>query len=423
MLKANSPKLKSWVPVPEGSDFPIQNLPFGVFKTKYLSPVAGVAIGNHVLDLVYLHENGYFDGLGLPPGIFNQKYLNDFFALGKKKIRQVRERVSELLRHDNDELKSHITGKEIALVPMDEVQMLMPVRIPNYTDFYSSEEHATNVGSMFRDPKNALLPNWKHLPVGYHGRASSIVVSGTPIHRPNGQVKPADQEIPVFSPTKKLDFELELGFITCGETKLGQTISTDKAEDYIAGFVLFNDWSARDIQQWEYVPLGPFLAKNFGSTISPWIVTMDALEPFRTEGPPQNPKVLPYLEFEGRKNFDILLEVVIQPERSEETVVCRSDFKYMYWNVNQQLAHHTVNGCNIQVGDMYASGTISGPSPGSYGSMLELTWNGQKPLNMPDGTERKFIEDGDTVIMRARAEKDGVRIGFGECKGKILPST
>ena len=422
MIKANDPKLKTWVEVPANSDFPIQNLPFGIFKTKYLSAVAGVAIGNHVLDLVYLHEHGYLDGLGLPPGIFNQRYLNDFLALGKKKLREVRERVSELLRHDNDELRSHLTGKEIALVPMAEVQMLMPVRIPNYTDFYSSEEHATNVGSMFRDPKNALLPNWKHLPVGYHGRASSIVVSGTPIHRPKGQIKFADQELPAFSSSKKLDFELELAFITCGETKLGQSISTAQAEDYIAGFVLFNDWSARDIQQWEYVPLGPFLAKNFGSTISPWIVTMDALEPFRTDGPAQHPKVLPYLAFEGKKNFDILLEVLIQPERSQETTVCRSDFKYMYWNVNQQLAHHTVNGCNIQVGDVYASGTISGPSPGSYGSMLELSWNGQKPLTMPDGTERTFIEDGDTVIMRGRAEKDGVRIGFGECRGKVLPS-
>ena len=422
MTNANDPKLKSWVEVPKGSDFPIQNLPFGIFKTRYLSPVAGVAIGNHVLDLVYLHENGFLDGLGLPPGIFNQRYLNDFMALGKKKSREVRERVSELLRADHDELKTNIAAREIALIPMNEVQMLIPVRIPNYTDFYSSEEHATNVGTMFRDPKNALLPNWKHLPVGYHGRASSIVVSGTSIHRPKGQIKPLDTELPVFCPTHKLDFELEVAFLTCSETKLGQSISTREAEDHIFGFVLFNDWSARDIQQWEYVPLGPFLGKNFGSTMSPWIVTMDALEPFRVAGPEQHPHVLPYLSYEGSKNFDIRLEVLIQPDQSEATTVCRSNFKYMYWNVNQQLAHHTVNGCNIQVGDLYASGTISGPSPGSYGSMLELAWNGQKPLTMPDGTERKFIEDGDAVIMKGLAEKDGVRIGFGECKGKILPA-
>lgn len=422
MIKANDPKLKSWVEVPPQSDFPIQNLPFGIFKTKYLSPVAGVAIGNHVLDLVYLHEHGYLDGLGLPPGIFNQKYLNDFMALGRKKCREVRERISELLRHDNDELRDNVAAREIALVPIGEVQMLMPVRVPNYTDFYSSEEHATNVGSMFRDPKNALLPNWKHLPVGYHGRASSIVVSGTPIHRPKGQIKLPDSEQPVFSASRKMDFELEVAFITCGETKLGQSISTAEAENHIFGFVLFNDWSARDIQQWEYVPLGPFLGKNFGSTISPWIVTLDALEPFRVAGPEQSPEVLSYLKYSGAKNFDIALEVLLQPEGDDPVTISRSNFKYMYWNVNQQLAHHTVNGCNIQVGDMYASGTISGPSPGYYGSLLELTWNGSRLLQLSDQTQRSFIEDGDTIILRGHAENNGVRIGFGLCSGKILPA-
>ncbi len=420
-IKANNPKLKSWVEVPQGSDFPIQNLPFGIFKTKYLTPVAGVAIGKYVLDLVYLHEHGFFDGMGLPPGIFNQRFLNDFIALGKKKTREVRERISELLQEGNDELKHNTGAREISLIPMEEVQMLMPVRVPNYTDFYSSEEHATNVGSMFRDPKNALLPNWKHLPVGYHGRPSSIVVSGTPVKRPKGQLKPVETEPPVFSSTRKLDFELEVAFITCSETRLGSHITTQEADDHIFGFLLFNDWSARDIQQWEYVPLGPFLAKNFASTVSPWIVTMDALEPFRVKGPEQFPHVLPYLYSEGERNFDITLEVLLQPDNSERTTVCRSNFKYMYWNVNQQLAHHTINGCNIQVGDLYASGTISGPSPGSYGSMLELSWNGKKPLTMPDGSVRTFIEDGDTIIIKGHAEKDGVRIGFGECIGKILP--
>jgi fumarylacetoacetase len=298
----------------------------------------------------------------------------------------------------------------------------MPVSVTNYTDFYSSEEHAINVGSMFRDPKNALLPNWKHLPVGYHGRASSIVVSDTDVIRPRGQIKPNNSEVPVFSASQKLDFELELAFVVCQETKIGSSVSTREAEDCIAGFVLFNDWSARDIQQWEYVPLGPFLGKNFASTISPWIVTMDALEPFRTKGPDQDPAVLPYLTFEGEKNFDIYLDVFVQPERSEATTICRSNAKYLYWNVNQQLAHHTINGCNIQVGDLYASGTISGPSTGSFGSMLELSWNGQKALSMPDGSIRYFLQDGDTVIMRAHAEKNGVRIGFGECRGKILPA-
>lgn len=419
-IPANNPSLKSWVEVPPNADFPIQNLPFGIFKTKYLTPVAGVAIGNHVLDLVYLHENGYLDGLGLPVGIFNQPTLNDFIGLGREKAREVRGRISELLQHDNDELQGNRAAREIALIPMSEVQMQMPIKVANYTDFYSSEEHATNVGTMFRDPKNALLPNWKHLPVGYHGRASSIVVSGTPLHRPKGQIKPPDAELPIFCPSRKLDFELEVAFITSGETKLGSSVSVKKAEDHIFGFVLFNDWSARDIQNWEYVPLGPFLGKNFGSTISPWIVTLDALEPFRVKGPEQFPHVLPYLAFEGDRNFDLTLEVGIQPDKSEETVVCRSNFKYMYWNVCQQLAHHTVNGCNIQNGDVYASGTISGPSPGSFGSMLELSWNGQRPLHLGNGAERKFIEDGDTVVMRGHCEKNGVRIGFGECKGKIL---
>ncbi len=420
MLHANDPGLKSWVEVPKDSDFPIQNLPFGIFKTRYLSPVAGVAIGSHVLDLVYLYEHGYLDGLGLPVGIFNQKQLNEFLGLGKKKTREVRERISALLRHDNDELKSSAAMTEIALIPMSEVQMLMPVRVPNYTDFYSSEVHATNVGSMFRDPKNALLPNWKHLPVGYHGRTSSIVVSGTPIRRPKGQIKPNDSESPVYGPTQKLDFELEVAFVTSSETKLGTSITTRDAEDNIVGFVLFNDWSARDLQQWEYVPLGPFQGKSFGSTISPWIVTLDALEPFRVDGPAQSPPILPYLEFDGKKNFDINLEVSVQPEHSAPTIVSRSNSKYMYWNINQQLAHQTVNGCNIQVGDLYASGTISGPRSDSYGSMLELAWNGQKPLTMADGSQRKFIEDGDTVTIRGHAEKAGIRIGFGECLGKIL---
>ncbi|MBY0432811.1 MAG: fumarylacetoacetase [Cyclobacteriaceae bacterium] len=422
MINANSPELKSWVEVPPHSDFPIQNLPFGIFKTKYLPPVAGVAIGEHVLDLVYLHEHDFLDGLGLPAGVFNQKQLNGFFSLGRKKVGEVRQRISELLRHDADELRDNKAAREIALLPMQETQMLLPVNIPNYTDFYSSEEHATNVGSMFRDPKNALLPNWKHLPVGYHGRASSIVVSGTPIHRPKGQVKAPDAEFPSFMSSQKLDFELEMAFITCTNTSLGKPILLREAEEHIVGFVLFNDWSARDIQQWEYVPLGPFLGKNFGSTISPWVVTLDALEPFRTEGPEQVPHVLPYLAFEGKRNFDIQLEVLIDTEKSGPVTACRTNFKYMYWNAAQQLAHHTVNGCNIEVGDVYASGTISGPSPGSYGSLLELTWNGQRPLHLADGTDRKFLEDGDTVIIRGHAESKGVRIGFGECSGKILPA-
>jgi fumarylacetoacetase len=422
LKETNDPKLKSWVHVPEGSDFPIQNLPFGIFGPREGAPRAGVAIGEMIVDLSYLHEHGHLDDAGLPDGIFSQSTLNDFLSLGRKKIRVVRTIVSRLLRNDNHKLTVDASAKEHALVKQTQSKMLMPVEVRNYTDFYSSEEHAFNVGSMFRDPKNALLPNWKHLPVGYHGRASSIVVSGTDIRRPSGQVKVGNKAHPEFLPTTKLDFELELAFITCAGNKLGHPVTVEKSENFIAGFTLFNDWSARDIQQWEYVPLGPFLGKNFASTISPWIVTLDALEPFRVMGPEQEPKVLPYLTFDGRKNFDILLEVSLRPGGGDEVVLCRSNSKYLYWNINQQLAHHTVNGCNVQPGDVYASGTISGPSPGSFGSMLELTWNGGKPLKMPHGTTRTFLDDGDIITMKGYAEKDGLRVGFGTCIGKILPA-
>lgn len=421
-INANNPSLKSWVPVDKDSDFPIQNLPFGIFRTSYLDYGAGVAIGENVLDLTYLHENGYFDGMNLPQGIFNQKYLNNFIALGREKTGQVRNRIAELLWEKNDELQMYKPARELALIPMEEAEMGMPVMVPNYTDFYSSIEHATNVGTMFRDPENALLPNWKHLPVGYHGRASSIVPSGVAIHRPKGQTKPPEADLPVFGPTKRLDFELEMAFIAGKENSLGNPVSTQEADEYIFGFALFNDWSARDVQVWEYVPLGPFLAKNFASSVSPWIVTLDALEPFRTEGPVQDPEVLPYLKFKGKKNFDIHLEVAVRPGEDKETVVSRTNFKYMYWNPNQQLAHHTVNGCNMQIGDIYASGTISGKEESSYGSMLELAWKGTKPIKLEDGSERTFINDGDEVIMRGHATRDGVRIGFGELRTRVLPA-
>lgn len=419
-IAANNPKLKSWVEVPANSDFPIQNLPFGIFKKEGVKRV-GVAIGEKVLDLAGLQNHGLFDGMGLPDGIFDKEYLNDFMNLGKPTARKVRDRVSELLQEGNEELKNHYALQAV-LNDMDKVKMCLPVQVGDYTDFYSSEQHAFNVGSMFRDPDNALMPNWKHIPVGYHGRASSIIESGVPIHRPKGQQKPNDDEPPVFGPCKLLDFELEMAFITCGENQLGDSISTEEAEDHIFGMVLFNDWSARDIQKWEYVPLGPFLAKNFASSISPWIVTLDALEPFRIPGPKQDPEVLPYLKYKGNKHFDIDLEVAIQPEDSEEKVVGNSNFKYMYWNMAQQLAHQTVNGCNIRTGDMYGSGTISGPGASQFGSMLEISWKGTKPVKMPDGSERKFIQDGDTVIMRGHGEKDGVRIGFGEVSTKVLPA-
>ncbi len=424
MSRANNPQLKSWVEVKPGSDFPIQNLPFGIFTAPGRTPCVGVAIGEYVLDLNAVARAGLFDKVPFPfdVAVFEKNSLNDFIALGKPITNAVRERISDLLNAENSELRDNAGLKKTVLIKQNEAEMLLPVHIPNYTDFYSSMEHATNVGKMFRDPANALLPNWKHLPVGYHGRASSIVVSGTPIHRPKGQTKADDAAAPSFVPSKLLDFELEVAFITGKPTQLGESISTANADDYIFGLVLFNDWSARDIQKWEYVPLGPFLAKNFGSTISPWIVTLEALEPFRVETPKQEPEVLSYLKFDGKKNFDISLEVEIVPENGKGKIVSQSNFKYMYWNMAQQLAHHTVNGCNICIGDMYASGTISGPEVGSYGSMLEISWQGKNPIQMPDGTERKFILDNDTVVMRGYAEKNGVRIGFGECAGKILPA-
>ncbi|MEQ8714040.1 MAG: fumarylacetoacetase [Cyclobacteriaceae bacterium] len=420
MNKANNPQLTSWVEVPQNSDFPIQNLPFGVFSTRGTSPRAGVAIGDHILDIHFLSEKGYLASLGLSANLFNQPTLNDFIGLGRKEAGKVRERLSELLRSDNAELRD--TDGMNALVSQSEATMHLPVEVGDYTDFYSSIEHATNIGSMIRDPKNALMPNWKHLPVGYHGRASSIVVSETPVRRPKGQAKNPDEEVPHFGPSSRLDFELEMAFVTCSKTELGSSVSVAEAEDHIFGFVLFNDWSARDLQTWEYVPLGPFLAKNFASSVSPWIVTLDALEPFRCNGPEQDVKVLPYLEYSGARNYDINLQVGITPDGGTEDVVCDSNFKYMYWNIAQQLAHQTVNGCNINVGDMYASGTISGPTPDSYGSMFEIAWKGTKPFKMSDGTERKWILDGDTVAMRGWAEKDGVRIGFGEVSGKVLPA-
>ncbi|MFA0962802.1 fumarylacetoacetase [Roseivirga sp. BDSF3-8] len=421
-LKANDPSRKSWVTVEPNSDFPIQNLPFGVFRVSGGDARIGVAIGEYVLDLAAVQEAGYFNIGQLPAGIFKNQYLNPFMELGKAITRDVRERVSQLLLDSNDELASAPGVYDKFLLKQADVEMLMPVFVRDYTDFYSSREHATNVGTMFRGKDNALMPNWLHLPVGYHGRASSIVVSGTPTKRPKGQTKNDDEEQPSFGPTKRLDFELEMAFITSQATAMGESIAADEAENYIFGMVLFNDWSARDIQKWEYVPLGPFLGKNFSSVVSPWVVTMDALEPFRVAGPEQRPEPLPYLKTSGKKNIDIDLEVGIQPDGGEEKVVCHSNFKHMYWNINQQLAHHTVNGCNIGVGDMYASGTISGPEESAFGSMLEIAWKGTKPVQMPDGTERRFIHDGDTVIMRGHCEKDGLRIGFGEVRSKVLPA-
>ncbi len=410
--------MTSFIEVEKNSDFTIYNIPFGVFSQGKYHAICS-RLGDTIIDLNACIPTQLFDGLDLPDGIFASRYMNDFISLGKRITNEVRKRLQVALAQGgylNNE--SLITSK--IFIPASDVQMVLPIQIGDYTDFYSSREHAYNVGVMFRDPANALLPNWLHLPVGYHGRASSIVASGTPIKRPNGQTMPEGADKPVFGPSKQLDFELEMGFVIGKETQMGETIQTAVAEDYIFGLMLFNDWSARDIQKWEYVPLGPFLAKNFASTISPWIVTVEALDIFRTSGPDQNPDVLPYLTYEGQKNYDINLSVDIVTKEGVAQNVSTSNFKYMYWNMCQQLAHHTVNGCNVRVGDLLASGTISGKSPDSYGSMLEIAWKGTKPVQMPDGTERKFILDGDTVVMRGWCERDDVRIGFGACDGKVI---
>jgi len=419
---ANDINRKSWIPVPENSDFPIQNIPFGVFITKDDVITIGTRIGNCAIDMGALQQLGYFEGIELTDDMFMQDTLNDFISDGKKTWRLVRNRLAELFDENNPKLRDNKKHSDIVIFKVADIEMLLPVQIGDYTDFYSSKEHATNVGKMFRDPENALLPNWLHIPVGYHGRSSTIVPSGIPVHRPYGQTLPNGETTPVFGPSRLVDFELETAFITTDANLMGEPIPVEEAEDHIFGMVLFNDWSARDIQKWEYVPLGPFLAKNFASSISPWIVTMDALEPFRVKGPKQSPEPLPYLQQKGDKAFDINLEVIIQPENSEETVVSRSNFKYLYWSMAQQLAHHTINGCRVNSGDMMGSGTISGPTEDSFGSMLELSWGGQKALTLNDGSERKFINDNDTVTIRGYCQKENLRIGFGEVSSKLLPA-
>ena len=411
--------MNTWIDIPKNSDFSIYNLPFGIFSTNKNSKRVGIAIGNNIIDLLACNELDIFKDLNINNNVFENNFLNDFINLGKNTTNKVREIIQQQLTDESSKIKM----SSVVIIPMNEAEMHLPVKVGDYTDFYSSIEHATNIGSMFRDPSNPLLPNWRHLPVGYHGRASSIIVSGIDIFRPKGQVMPLDSVKPVFTSSKRIDFELEMGYIIGKQSSLGSSITTDDADNYIFGKVLFNDWSARDIQKWEYVPLGPFLGKSFASSISPWVVTIEALDNFRVPGPIQNPEVLDYLKFNGLKNYDINLSVSILPEKTNiETIVCKSNFKYMYWNMSQQIAHHTINGCNLNVGDIMASGTISGKSKDSYGSMLELSWGGKKNIELNDGSSRTFIEDYDSVIMRGYCEKDNIRVGFGEVKSKLLPS-
>jgi fumarylacetoacetase len=416
--------MKSWIEIKKDADFTIFNIPFGIYNAPLQNEkIVCTAIGDYIVNLYAIAKLGLFKDIDFNIDILKSEFLNDFIALGKPITSRVRERLIEIF--DDSFSYQHIIRAHWAACMVDyhPALMSMPIKIGDYTDFYSSKEHATNVGIMFRDPANALLPNWLHMPVGYHGRASSIVVSGTPIKRPKGQLLPPEGgETPIFGESKRLDFELEMGFVVGKSTTLGTTVDVNDAEDHIFGLCIFNDWSARDIQQWEYVPLGPFLGKNFGSSISPWIVTLEALAPFREESPALEKPILPYLKSEGKKNFDIALEVQLNTETGSQNTICNSNFKYMYWNMSQQLAHHTVNGCNVNIGDVCASGTISGHTPDSYGSMLELAWKGTKPIQLNDGTERRFVQDGDTIVMKAKCSNGEITLGFGEVTGKIMPA-
>ncbi|GFR17019.1 fumarylacetoacetase [Trichonephila clavata] len=414
----------SFISIPKNCHFSYQNLPYGIFHSpNNLRPRPGVAIGDHVLDLCAIKHLFVGPLLKNVQDVFSEESLNRFMSLGKDCWQEARKTLQSLLSADNPILRDDANLRAKAFVPLDVVTMHVPAKIGDYTDFYSSEEHATNVGVMFRGKDNALMPNWKYLPVGYHGRASSIVVSGTPIRRPNGQTRPDDSQPPQFGPCRLMDFELEMAFFIGTPSKLGEPINVEKAQDYIFGMVLMNDWSARDIQKWEYVPLGPFLGKNLGTTVSPWIVTMEALKPFVCDNVPQNPAPFPYLQHSDPYNFDINLEVSIRPENAiEATIISKSNFKYMYWSMKQQLAHHTITGCNMNSGDLLASGTISGKTPDSYGSMLELSWKGTKEIILLDDQKRRFLKDGDEVILSGYCQGDGYLVGFGTCTGKLLPA-
>jgi fumarylacetoacetase len=421
-MHPNDPSLRCFIDVDPSSDFPIQNLPYGVFSTgDGLSRRVGVAISDYVLDLWELEQDGRLDVGDL--GVFAEASLNRFMSLGPKIWSKTRARISELLRHDNPELRDNEELRRLALVPMEKVKLHLPITVAGYTDFYSSKEHATNVGVMFRGKDNALQPNWLHMPIGYNGRASTVVVSGTPVRRPRGQLTPPGAEAPSFGACKRLDFELEMGVVVGQPSAMGEMLTEAQAEAMIFGFTLLNDWSARDIQQWEYVPLGPFQAKAFATSISPWIVTREALEPFRVHGPVQEPTPLPYLRQAQANNYDLHLDVATRAAGTNAPVsICTTNFKYMYWSSVQQLVHHASSGCAMNIGDLLGSGTISGPEKHQRGSLLEISWNGTEPLELPGGIKRTFLEDGDSLSFHGWCQGDGYRVGFGEVEGTILPA-
>ena len=419
----HDPSLKSWVETANDPkcDFAVQNLPFGVFSTA-ISPIEriGTAIGDQIVDLSVLVDAGLLSGV---VNIFDQSSLNAFMAMGPTRWKDIRTRLSALLSGADPALRDNAALCDRAFVAQDDATLHLPIQVTEFTDFYASREHATNVGRMFRDPDKALMPNWLHMPVGYNGRASTVVVSGTDIIRPSGQVRLPDADAPVFQASAKLDIELEMGAIVGTPNAMGSRISPDEAEDMIFGYVLLNDWSARDIQIWEYQPLGPFQAKAFATTISPWVVTSDALAPFQTNGPDQYPAPLPYLRQDGLRNVDLNLEVTIQTEtQANATVISRTNFKHMYWSAAQQLTHHAVSGCAMRTGDLFGSGTISGPTADSCGCLLELTWNGRDPLDLGGGITRTFIEDGDTLTLNSWCQGKKYRVGFGSAVGTIRPA-
>ena len=414
--------LRSFVEVPAGSHFPLENLPFGIFRPPGGSPRAGVALGDSVVDLARLEASGYLR-LGQEQPVFDHDTLNPFLALGRSAWVKTRETLQHLLAADTSTLRDDAGLREQAFHRQADITMQLPARIGDYTDFYSSYHHAHNVGTMLRGPENALMPNWKWLPVAYHGRASSVVISGTPVRRPRGQIKPPDAAAPIFSPSLALDYELETAFLIGPGNSLGEPVPVDRAADHIFGLVLMNDWSARDIQTWEYQPLGPFLAKNFATSISPWVVTLEALEPFRRPLGKQEPRPLDYLQGTKDFTFDINLEARLQTrDQGDAQTITRSNFLNLYWSISQQLAHHTIGGCNLQPGDLLASGTISGPTEESRGCMLELTWRGANPVRLKNGETRKWLEDGDTLTITGWCDGGDFQVGFGEVSGTIIPA-
>jgi fumarylacetoacetase len=410
--------MTSWVESANSADtdFPLNNLPYGVFSTNSLEARCGVAIGDMILDMAALEEAGILT-LSEEP-VFDVPYWNDVMEMGPDTWDLLRARLMGMLNSDSAE-QAQIAPH---LVPLSDVILHMPMVVSEYTDFYAGRHHATNVGTMFRGAENALPPNWLHIPIGYNGRASTVVPSGTEIIRPNGQLKAPDADTPSFGPCQRLDIELEMGAIVGTSTDMGQPVGVAEADDMIFGYVILNDWSARDIQAWEYQPLGPFQAKAFATSISPWIVTKAALEPFRTSTPEREFELLPYLQEPGPMLYDIDLSVIIQPEGGTQEVLARTNYNEMYYSAAQQLAHHASSGCAMNSGDLLGSGTISGKEKSERGSLLELSWGGKEPITLADGSTRSFLKDGDTMILTGHAQGDGYRIGFGACAGKIAPA-